>query len=72
MAKKAKKDSASEFPKTLFININDRNNDGGPIFCPYEDGEEIGGFDNQDEPYVAVYQLVKVQRLEKIERLVDL
>lgn len=71
MAKK-KKDSASEFPKTLLITINDRNDTGEPFFCSHEEGEQISAFDNDDEPYVAVYQLVKVQRLEKIERLVDL
>lgn len=72
MAKNVKKDSSSEFPKTLLVTINDRNDDGEPFFCPHEEGEEISAFYNDEEPYVAVYQLVKVQRLEKIERLVDL
>lgn len=71
MAKK-KKDSASEFPKTLLITIYDRTDNGDPFFCPHEEGEVIGAFDNDEQPYVAVYHLVKVQKLEKIERLVDL
>lgn len=63
--------STKDFPTAIYVTVGSRNEDGkADLFA--RDELSNPDFDDSNQPFVAVYKLEKVQRFERIERLVDL
>ena len=60
-----------DFPNAIYVTVGSYGDGGKPdLFA--RDELCNPDFADENQPFVAVYKLEKVQRFEKIERLVDL